>query len=108
MRMNTLQSPVSPISATIVSAPISIRIWNKILPIRPAEPRRIVHPWIDATKTNSHRIYFRCAMIAYMLRTIDPGNNFNNELRSLFTGFSNIDKSAMGFPPDWEDEPLWK
>lgn len=84
------------------------RVWNKLLPIRPAEPRRVVHPWIDPSKTNSQRIYFRCAMIAYMLCTIEPGNDFKGELKALFAEFPNIDKTAMGFPASWESEPIWK
>ena len=84
------------------------RVWNKILPIRPAEPRRIVHPWIDPTKTNSQRLYFRCAMIAYLLRTIDPKNAFKAELKALFADYPNIDIAAMGFPVEWVREPLWK
>ncbi len=84
------------------------RVWNKLLPIRPAEPRRVVHPWIDPAKTNSQRIYFRCSMIAYLLRTIAPDSNFKAELKALFAAYPGIDRSAMGFPADWEDEPLWR
>lgn len=83
------------------------RVWNKILPIRPAEPRHIVHPWIDTSKTNSQRIYFRCAMIAYLLNTIDPNNTFKTELNSLFANYPSIDTTAMGFPTCWESEPIW-
>lgn len=83
------------------------RIWNKILPIRPAEPKRTDHPWIDTSKTDSQRMYFRCAMIAYMLHTIEPDNTFRDDLKALFSRFPNIDKSAMGFPGDWERESLW-
>ena len=84
------------------------RVWNKLLPIRPAEPRRVVHPWIDPSKTNSQRLYFRCSMIAYLLCTIEPGNQFKSELKSLFAEFPNIDTTAMGFPQGWETEPLWQ
>ena len=84
------------------------RVWNKLLPIRPAEPRRVIHPWIDPARTNSQRIYFRLAMIAYMLCTIDPGNSFKHELKALFAEYPNIDLQAMGFPSDWEKEPIWQ
>ena len=84
------------------------RIWNKLLPIHPTEPKWTVHPRIDPSKTNSQRVYFRCAMIAYMLRTIEPDNTFKEDIKALLTRFPNIDKSAMGFPEDWESEPLWE
>ena len=84
------------------------RIWNRLHSIRPADPRRVIHPWIDPSKTNSQRIYFRCAMIAYMLCTIEPGNRFKAELGALLTDYPNIDTSAMGFPTDWEKEPIWR
>lgn len=84
------------------------RVWNKLLPIRPTEPHRVIHPWIDSSKTNSQRIYFRCCMIAYLLCTIEPVNRFKSELKTLFSEFPNIDTAAMGFPTAWESEPIWR
>lgn len=84
------------------------RIWNKILPVRPAEPRHTLYPWIDVSKTSTQRIYYRCSMISYLLRTIDPLVDFKAELNALFAEYPSIDKAAMGFPATWESELLWK
>ena len=56
----------------------------------------------------AQHIYFRCAMISYLLCTIDLCNNFKHELTVLFAEYPNIDLQAMGFPSDWEKEPLWR
>lgn len=47
-------------------------------------------------------------MIEYMLHTIDPRNAFKTELKALFADYPSIDTAAMGFPVEWEEEPLWK
>lgn len=47
-------------------------------------------------------------MIAYLLCTIESGNNFKAELKALFAEYPNIDLLAMGFPSDWEKEPIWR
>lgn len=36
------------------------------------------------------------------------GLHIPDELKALFTAFHNIDSAAMGFPADWETEPLWR
>jgi len=47
-------------------------------------------------------------MINYLLQAIDKTNSFSDKLRELLDRFPNVDTKAMGFPMDWESEPLWK
>lgn len=35
-------------------------------------------------------------------------NDFVNKSKQLLQKYPNIDVTAMGFPKDWEMEPLWK
>ena len=46
-------------------------------------------------------------MIIYLLNVINPEHSFKQKLNSLFLKYSSIDKAAMGFPVDWQKEPLW-
>ena len=43
-----------------------------------------------------------------MLCTICPDNNLKYERKALFAEYPNIDLLAMGFPPGWEKEPIWR
>jgi hypothetical protein len=36
-----------------------------------------------------------------------PQNTLKDDLKILLKEYPNIDITAMGFPKDWEKEPLW-
>ena len=82
------------------------RVWNRVYSIRATLPNRITHPWITLP-TDLLRIYFTLCIIKYFLNIISPENDMVAKLQTLFTHFPEIDKIAMGFPNDWENEPLW-
>jgi hypothetical protein len=46
-------------------------------------------------------------MIVYMLNIINPKHSFKQKLDALFEKYPSIDKAAMGFPIDWQEEALW-
>jgi hypothetical protein len=46
-------------------------------------------------------------MIIYLLNIINPGHSFKQKLGVLFSKYPCIDKSTMGFPINWQKEPLW-
>ena len=83
------------------------RVWNRVYSIRATLPNRITHPWITQP-TDLLRIYFTLCIIKYFLNIISPDNDMVAKLQTLFTHFPEIDKSAMGFPEKWENEPLWR
>ena len=39
---------------------------------------------------------------------IRDDNDASEQLKSLLQTHPNVDVAAMGFPSDWENEPLWK
>jgi len=82
------------------------RVWNRQYPIRATIPNRIVRPWITIPADTQH-IYFTLCIIKYFLDIISPNNDMLSKLRWLFVGFPEIDLKALGFPKDWEMEPLW-
>lgn len=83
------------------------RIWNREIAITPSDPRNPIYKWIDITKTDNRRLYCRISIIKYFLCSISPENTFKAKLIDLFSKYPTIDKAAMGFPQDWESEPLW-
>lgn len=83
------------------------RIWNRDFMLNPAEPRKTSKVWIDTSKVDKKRIYYRLCMLRYFLSSVSPNNNFNEKLSGLLADFPSIDIAAMGFPVDWKDEDLW-
>jgi abortive infection bacteriophage resistance protein len=84
------------------------RTWNREIPVTPAEPKSPVFPWIDSSTTNMKRIYYRICIIKYLLFTVSPNNTFTQKLKSLLEEYPTIDIKAMGFPANWQAEPLWQ
>ena len=78
------------------------------LAINTANPQVTAFPWIDISKTNPKRIYYRICMIQYLLFTVSPNSRFNGKLKKLIEKYPTVDIAAVGFPSDWEDEPLWQ
>lgn len=83
------------------------RIWNRQNAIAPTMLNRPVGPWITLP-SDPLRIYFNLCIIKYFLDVISPGNDMLAKLRWLFVDFPEVDLRAMGFPRDWELEPLWQ
>jgi abortive infection bacteriophage resistance protein len=84
------------------------RVWNKENPLTPAPLKNTKFPWIDETGTDPRRIYYRICMIKYLLFSVSPNNTFKQKLKALLAKYPTIDINAMGFPTDWENEPLWQ
>lgn len=83
------------------------RLWNRAMSIRPQIPRRPHKQWINTNGIANNRTYFILSMIAYFLQTVNPHNTFKKRVKELFTKYSNVDVAALGFPRNWEHEPLW-
>ena len=83
------------------------RLWNRMLPNKPKTLERPVHPWIDQRGIHAGRTYYKLAMIRYILISVNPCNRFTPNLKTLIDEYPTVDIAAMGFPPDWESQPLW-
>lgn len=84
------------------------RVWNRDFVLNPAEAKKTKNAWIDTSKTDKKRIYYRLCIIRYFLSSVSPNNNFNEKLSELLLDFPTVDIAAMGFCKEWENEDLWK
>ena len=84
------------------------RTWNREIPLIPAPLKSPAFPWIDETTTDPRRVYYRICIIKYLLTTVSPNNTFTQKLKDLFAAYPTINTKAMGFPVDWQNEPLWQ
>jgi abortive infection bacteriophage resistance protein len=83
------------------------RVWNKQNTIRPMIPNRMMGSWITQP-TDALRIYFNLCIIKYFLNIISPQNDMKAKIDVLLANYPAIDTAAMGFPREWENEPLWQ
>jgi abortive infection bacteriophage resistance protein len=70
-------------------------------------PNHVSGAWLTLT-TDPLRIYFDLCIIKYFLNVISPQNDMRDKLQKLLADYPSIDIAAMGFPRDWELEPLWQ
>lgn len=93
------------------------RLWNREMQIQPTIPLTPQHPFINQTTyINSegvtlplnNKTYFILSMVIYLMNTINPKHTIQSKFRKLLQKYPNIDTNAMGFPRNWEQEPLWK
>jgi len=46
-------------------------------------------------------------MIKYLLDIINPTNTFELKIEELFAKYPMVDRKALGYPENWDKEPLW-
>ncbi len=103
-----LESWMASLAALRNSCAHHARIWNRNYPVTPAIPVKLKNDWINNTDVADNKLYIQICCIAYLLKSICPGNIYTRTLKHLVASYPNVDVTAMGFPPSWEDEPLWK
>jgi len=92
---------------TVFNKPYT-RLWNRPLQIQPLLLRHPRFVWLINKTVSNNRLYYAFSMIIYLLNTVDPNHTFKQKLETLFQKYPNIDRSAMGFPVNWQNEPLWE
>ena len=84
------------------------RVWNRAYPVKPATPAVMPGKWIADFTFPDESLYAHLCCIAYWLNSIDADNTFVGDLKLLLLRYPNIDTTAMGFPANWRQEPLWQ
>lgn len=83
------------------------RLWNKRLGINAIVPHRTNYPFVSIPH-DTKKVYYILSIILYFQQTINPNNTFANRLTALLGKYPLADIHAMGFPTDWQEEPLWR
>ncbi len=84
------------------------RVWNRTYPIQLKMPSKMFNPWINNFSFRQQSLYPQLCCIAYLINAIYPKNTFVADLKKLFAKYSFINLHLIGFPQNWEEEPLWK
>lgn len=87
------------------------RLWNKPMETCPLRPRRATRHFPVLDDLAMSRVYSTLCVIKYLQNTIKPNNTFGQRLKSLIGHYDTdniIDTRQMGFPENWEEDPLWE
>ncbi len=84
------------------------RLWNRQLPTSPKIPKLTLYPWLQNKSVATHKIYIPLSGMLYILNIISPGHEWKQRLKQLFLRYPTISALEMGFPANWEKEPLWQ
>lgn len=85
------------------------RLWNRILPIRPQLPDQRNRPeWYSPVQFDNTHIFAVLTLLRYLLHFINPQSGWQVQLENLLVEYPEIPQSWMGFPPNWQDSPIWK
>ncbi len=87
------------------------RLWNSEFTLTFRLPNH--RPQALAASLNrkdTRRIYNTLAALAWLLDTISPQHHWKQRLKKLLAHDSayGIDAQHMGFPPDWQQRPVWQ
>ena len=74
----------------------------------PQLPQRLNGPWMECSNIQPTKLYVHLCYLAYLQNEIHPCNDFKHRLKELLMAHPNVDVAAMGFPGDWESQPLWE
>ena len=75
--------------------------------LRPMEVDKVTHIFKPNSRFEDAVAAVSCC-IAYWLDSMGYGDDFKNNLKSLFISYPQVDPTAMGFPNNWTSEPLWR
>lgn len=84
------------------------RIWNRRFPLMPQLSMPLRGAWIDGSHIYAKKLYAQLCCLAYLENSIHPDNDFKIQLKKLFSEYPSINLHAMGFPDNWQEQPLWK
>lgn len=83
------------------------RVWNKENPICPMKAKKLKENWI-ISEIPPTRIFYNICIIKWFIDIVSPNSDMKGHLQRLLAAFPMIDIQAMGFPKNWQEEPLWK
>ena len=84
------------------------RVWNRKNPIKPNMTTPLRGNWVTPPIGNYDKLYSQLCYLQYLLNVIRPNNDFTQRLHALLSDHPNVDIAAMGFPLNWQDQPLWR
>ena len=67
----------------------------------------LCNAWVNIQNVDANKVYAISYCIAYWLDFMGYGDDLKKNFKSLLVSYPQVDSAAMGFPKDWDSEPLW-
>lgn len=83
------------------------RLYSRVNINRPVFPRRIAGNWVTSWP-NDERVYTSICIIKKLLEKCAPEYDFLGKLKPIIKMARIEQLPSMGFPENWEEEPLFK
>ncbi len=83
------------------------RIWDRTFVISPKLPRNITILQLTARPVYHNKLYPFLCCLAHLRMAINPNTQFRQRVKALLRKYPNTRLQTMGFPANWETEPLW-
>lgn len=84
------------------------RLVNRDIKIRPKMPELMPKAWITNLSFRPGSLYPQLCIIVYLLNSISASNTFVADFKRLLSTYPSVSTDSLGFPSNWEQEPLWK
>lgn len=82
------------------------RLWNREFAITPQLPRNKPATLAADCVVGSRRLYNSLLILAYLMDVVAPRHEWRAQLKSLLAQ-QPTRATAMGFPSDWRERPMW-
>ena len=83
------------------------RIWNRNIDLPPKSLHKTPHPFIEIP-ANVFSIYHTISCMVFVLNKIDASHDIKDKIKRLLASCPKVNVAEMGFPANWEEQPLWK
>lgn len=83
------------------------RLWNRRLTLRPTLPYNTPFQFLDKTDVSNNKLYAILSCLNYTLRFTHPGSDWIGRVKAHIVSCPLAKLKHMGFPKEWESEPLW-
>lgn len=83
------------------------RMWNRVFPAMPQMNVPLRGCWISVIPSIANRFYCAFSCLVYLHNSIDADNQLVKEFKELLIAFPSVDVAAMGFPREWQSEPIF-
>ncbi|MDC7979296.1 Abi family protein [Bacteroides faecis] len=84
------------------------RLSNRVFPVKPKMPERMPNKWITDFSFREQTLYPQLCYLVYWLNSIIPDNTFVVDFKQLLIKYPSVNTRLLGFPYNWEQEPLWR
>ena len=84
------------------------RLSNRVFPVKPMMPVRMPNTWITDFSFREQTLYPQLCYVVYWLNSISIDNTFVADFKQLLSKYPSVRTHLLGFPHNWEEEPLWR